>query len=83
MGDMQALEWAITYPDAVWSSIPLATTGTLSPQSIAFDWVGRRAIMSDPNWNGGNYYGQKGPENGLSVARMWGRRRSSGFATRM
>lgn len=71
MGGMQALEWAVSYPEAVKSVIPIATTSRLSPQSIAFDWVGREAIMSDPAWKGGNYE-DKGPEKGLSIARMLG-----------
>ena len=71
MGGMQALCWAVEYPDAVYSVIPIATTAKLSPQSIAFDWVGRQAIMSDPKWNGGNYGGNV-PEQGLAIARMVG-----------
>ena len=69
MGGMQAVEWAITYPEAVESVIAIATTSRLSPQSIAFDWVGREAIMSDPRWLGGNYEDVV-PEDGLATARM-------------
>lgn len=69
MGGMQAIEWAITYPDAVDSVIAIATTSRLSPQSIAFDWVGREAIMSDPRWLNGNYE-EAVPEDGLATARM-------------
>ena len=71
MGGMQALEWAVSYPEAVNSVIPIATTSCLSPQSIAFNWVGRQAIMGDPNWKNGNY-DDKVPESGLSIARMLG-----------
>ncbi len=71
MGGMQALCWAVNYPDAVGSVIPIATTSKLSPQSIAFDWVGRQAIMSDPKWKGGDY-GSDVPEQGLAIARMVG-----------
>jgi len=71
MGGMQALQWAVSYPEAVKSVIPIATTSRLSPQSIAFNWVGREAIMSDPAWKNGNYE-DKGPEKGLSIARMLG-----------
>ncbi|MCX6983821.1 MAG: homoserine O-acetyltransferase [Lentisphaerae bacterium] len=71
MGGMQALDWAVEYPEAVASVIPIATTSCLSPQSIAFNWVGRRAIMGDQNWNNGNYE-DKVPESGLSIARMLG-----------
>ena len=55
MGGMQTLQWAIDYPDCAESIIAIATTTSLSPQAIAFDWVGREAIMSDPNWDNGNY----------------------------
>ncbi|HRR27748.1 MAG TPA: homoserine O-acetyltransferase [Victivallales bacterium] len=71
MGGMQALQWAVSYPDAVKSVIPIATTSRLSPQAIAFNWVGREAIMSNPDWKNGNYQ-DKGPEKGLSIARMLG-----------
>jgi len=70
MGGMQALEWAINYPDMVDSVIPIATTSQLSPQSIAFDWVGREAIKNDPRWNCGDYPPDRVPEGGLATARM-------------
>jgi len=72
MGGMQALQWVASYPDRVRSAIPIATTATHSPQQIAFNEVGRQSIMSDPNWNDGNYYGGVLPAKGLSVARMVG-----------
>jgi len=72
MGGMQALAWAVQYPDAVASVIPIATTAHHSAQQIAFNEVGRQSIMSDPDWNEGNYYGKKPPARGLSVARMVG-----------
>jgi homoserine O-acetyltransferase len=72
MGGMQALQWVVSYPERVRSVIPIATTATHSPQQIAFNEVGRQAIMSDPNWNEGNYYGGELPAKGLSVARMIG-----------
>ena len=72
MGGMQALEWAVTYPDRVVSAMPIASTARHSAQQIAFNEVGRQAIMSDPNWNDGNYYGSQLPAAGLSVARMVG-----------
>ncbi len=71
MGGMQALQWSVSFPDCVGSVIPIATTSKLSPQSIAFNWVGREAIMGDPEWKGGNYEDTV-PENGLSIARMLG-----------
>ncbi len=72
MGGMQALEWAVAYPDRVVSAIPIATTTRHSAQQIAFNEVGRQAIMADPDWNEGNYYGKQPPARGLAVARMVG-----------
>ncbi|MEQ1885703.1 MAG: homoserine O-acetyltransferase [Bryobacteraceae bacterium] len=72
MGGMQALEWAVTYPDHVLAALPIATTTRHSAQQIAFNEVGRQAIMADPDWNGGEYYGKRLPARGLSVARMVG-----------
>ncbi|HNX90486.1 MAG TPA: homoserine O-acetyltransferase [Candidatus Omnitrophota bacterium] len=72
MGGMQALQWAISYPDAVASCIPIATTHKHTAQNIAFDEVGRQAIMADPAWNGGDYYNGDHPSRGLAVARMVG-----------
>ncbi len=72
MGGMQVLQWAIDYPEMVVSAMPIATTSRLSAQSIAFDEVGRQAIISDPNWNDGNYYRGEPPRRGLAVARMVG-----------
>lgn len=72
MGGMQALEWAVSYPDRVASCIAIATCARLSAQGIAFNEVGRQAIMADPNWQGGEYYGQASPDAGLAIARMIG-----------
>jgi homoserine O-acetyltransferase/O-succinyltransferase len=72
MGGMQVLQWAASYPERIRSAIPIATAATHSPQQIAFNEVGRQAIMADPNWNEGNYYGAVLPVKGLSVARMVG-----------
>ncbi len=72
MGGMQALEWAVAYPDRVVSAIPIAATTRHSAQQIAFNEVGRQAIMADPDWNGGDYYGKQPPARGLAVARMVG-----------
>ncbi len=71
MGGMQALQWAVSYPECVGSIIPIATTSCLSPQSIAFNWVGREAIRRDPAWNNGDY-DEKQPAHGLGIARMLG-----------
>lgn len=73
MGGMQVLSWLVKYPGRIHSAIPIAASAKHSPQQIAFHEVGRQAIMSDPNWNGGNYYGgQEGPAKGLALARMLG-----------
>jgi len=73
MGGMQVLDWAIRYPDRVAGVIPIATTARLSAQGIAFDAVGRNAIIRDENFKGGTYYvGGKYPSGGLAVARMVG-----------
>ncbi|NOZ22530.1 MAG: homoserine O-acetyltransferase [Planctomycetes bacterium] len=72
MGGMQAIQWAVAYPERVVSAIPIASTCRLSPQAIAFNEVGRRAIMADPNWREGDYYGKDIPAQGLAVARMVG-----------
>ncbi len=68
MGGMQVLRWALLYPDCLESAIPIATTSRISAQSIAFNWVGREAIMSDPDWKEGAYSEQ--PDRGLAIARM-------------
>jgi homoserine acetyltransferase len=67
MGGMQALQWAVQYPDAVASVIALATSPSHSPQQIAFNEIARRAVMSDPNWRGGDYYDGEPPRAGLAV----------------
>ena len=72
MGAMQALQWAVAYPDSVAAAIPIAGTARHSPQQIAFNEVGRQAIMADQDWNEGNYYGRRPPARGLAVARMVG-----------
>ncbi|MEM5948547.1 homoserine O-acetyltransferase [Spirochaetia bacterium 38H-sp] len=72
MGGMQALEWATAHSERVQSALVLASTSRLTAQGIAFDAVGRNAIMSDPNWNNGNYYGRAVPSRGLAIARMIG-----------
>lgn len=71
MGGMQVLEWASSYPERVFSALPIATGARHSSQNIAFHEVGRQAVMADPDWRGGRYIeaGTK-PEKGLAVARM-------------
>jgi homoserine O-acetyltransferase len=70
MGGMMALQWAIDFPDRVRSVIALATTARQSAQAIAFNAVGRNAIMHDAAWAAGNYDPDHGPNVGLAVARM-------------
>lgn len=73
MGGMQALDWATNYPEIIQACIVIASTSKLSAQSIAFNAIGRNAILSDPNFNNGNYYdSEKQPERGLAIARMVG-----------
>jgi homoserine O-acetyltransferase len=72
MGGMQVLEWAVRFPEAVASAIPIASTARHSAQQIAFNEVARQAIMADPDWAEGNYYDKKPPGRGLAVARMVG-----------
>jgi len=72
MGGMQVLQWMVSYPDRIHSAIPIATTMKHSPQQIAFNEVGRQAIMADHNWNNSDYYGASPPRKGLAVARMVG-----------
>jgi len=71
MGGMQVLEWAASYPERVFSALPIATGARHTSQNIAFHEVGRQAVMADPDWCGGRYLEEgKRPEKGLAVARM-------------
>lgn len=71
MGGMQVLQWAASYPQRVFSALPLATAAKHSAQNIAFHEVGRQAVMADPDWRGGRYLEENTrPAKGLSVARM-------------
>lgn len=72
MGGMQALQWAVSYPDGLRFCIPIASTARSSPQQIGINEVKRRAITSDPRWNQGKYYGGEPPRDGLALARMLG-----------
>jgi homoserine O-acetyltransferase len=72
MGGMQVLSWMVKHPEMLRSAIPIATAIRHSPQQIAFNEVARQAIMADPSWNHGRYYGRTTPDKGLSVARMVG-----------
>ncbi len=71
MGGMQVLQWAASYPERVFSAMPIATAAKHSSQNIAFHEVGRQAIMADPEWRNGRYLDfATGPTKGLAVARM-------------
>jgi homoserine O-acetyltransferase len=70
MGGMQALSWTATFPDRIDAAVIIASTARHTAQNIAFHEVGRQAIMADPNWQGGDYYGGEPPAAGLAVARM-------------
>ncbi|HNX18616.1 MAG TPA: homoserine O-acetyltransferase, partial [Methanoregula sp.] len=72
MGGMQVLQWSVSYPGMVKKAIVIAATGYSTPQQIAFNEVGRKAIISDPDWNNGDYYGKPLPTHGLALARMVG-----------
>jgi homoserine O-acetyltransferase len=72
IGGMQVLQWAIEYPDFVQAALPIATTTHLGAQSIAFDAVGRNAILADANFADGQYKNGNGPDRGLAIARMIG-----------
>jgi len=72
MGGSQALQWVIQFPDMVHSAITIATNYRHNAQQIALHVVGRQAIMSDPEWRGGDYYGKTIPSRGLALARMIG-----------
>lgn len=73
LGGMQALSWAITLPERVAHCVVVASTPRLSAQNIGFNEVARRAIITDPEFHGGDYYAHNTvPRHGLSVARMIG-----------
>lgn len=72
IGGMQVLQWAIMYPEFTKAAIPVATTAHLGAQPIAFDAVGRNAILGDADFMDGQYHGQQGPDRGLAIARMIG-----------
>ena len=73
LGGMQALEWAIRFPDQVDAIVAIASTHALHPQGMAWNAIARESIMRDPAWNGGHYYGTgAAPDGGMGVARMVG-----------
>lgn len=72
MGGMQALEWAVQFPGRVANVLFIASTPRSSAQNIAFNAIGRAAIVNDPRWNRGEYDADAAPNGGLAVARMVG-----------
>ncbi|MSR56616.1 MAG: alpha/beta fold hydrolase, partial [Planctomycetaceae bacterium] len=71
LGGMQVLDWAARFPDQIRAAICLASAARLTAQGIAFNCVGRRAIVTDPNFHNGDYYDHAtGPNQGLGLARM-------------
>ena len=73
LGGMQAFEWAILYPDQVDAIVAIASTHAIQPQGLAWNAIARNAIMADPDWQGGHYYGTgRKPDAGMGVARMVG-----------
>ena len=73
LGGMQAFEWAVLYPDEVDAIVAIASTHALQTQGVAWNAIARSAIMADPAWQGGHYYGTgRKPDAGMGVARMVG-----------
>jgi homoserine O-acetyltransferase len=73
LGGMQALEWAVQFPDQVDSIVVIASTHALHPQGVAWNAIARNAITGDPAWQDGRYYGTgRAPDAGMGVARMVG-----------
>ena len=70
MGGMQVLQWSLEYPASVQRALAMATTAREGAQAIAFNEVGRQAILQDPEWNHGYYPKGGGPRVGLAIARM-------------
>jgi len=72
VGGMNVLEWVKRYPERVERAIPVATAARLDAQCVAIDGIARRAITTDSDWNGGDYYGGPRPDDGLALARQLG-----------
>ena len=77
LGGMQALSWTLQYPERVRHAVVIASAPNLTAENIAFNEVARRAIVTDPDFNGGNFYAQDDrpqttPKRGLRIARMIG-----------
>jgi homoserine O-acetyltransferase len=73
LGGMQALEWSVAFPRRVRSVVSIASTARLGSQGVAWNAIARNAIMADPAWQGGRYYGSgRVPTAGIGLARMVG-----------
>ena len=73
LGGMQAMQWSLAYPDRVRHVLAIATAPRLTAENIAFNDVARNAILTDPDFNGGNFYEHNViPRRGLRLARMLG-----------
>jgi homoserine O-acetyltransferase len=73
LGGMQAMQWTLSYPDRIRHAFVIAAASRLSTQNIAFNDVARQAIVSDPDFHGGNFYAHDTiPARGLKLARMLG-----------
>ena len=72
LGGMQALRWAIDFPDETRAAVVIAAAAKLTALNIAFNDIARQAIRGDPGFNNGEFYGRDGPRKGLAVARMLG-----------
>src|ERR687886_1189814 len=73
LGGMRALEWTVAYPDSVRACISIASTARLASQGVAWNAIARNAIMADPAWQDGHYYGTgRAPTAGIGIARMVG-----------
>jgi homoserine O-acetyltransferase len=70
IGGLQALEWAVTYPELVEKVAVIAASAALTAQAVGFSEVQRQAIMADPRWQNGDYAPGQGPTTGLAIARM-------------
>ncbi|MET7422643.1 homoserine O-acetyltransferase [Dactylosporangium sp. NPDC005555] len=73
LGGMQALQWAVSYPDQVDAIVVIASTHALHPQGLSWNAIARDSILRDPDWQDGRYYGTgRKPDAGMGVARMVG-----------
>ena len=73
LGGMQALSWALQYPERVRHAVVIASAPNLTAENIAFNEVARRAIVTDPDFHGGHFYAHGTvPKRGLRIARMIG-----------